>query len=87
MLLSSRLFVESSLFDFNRVCAWTSQTSKVIFLHEMDILFLFGLACLRLHLELLGQVLEVKSASVFIKLALSFYNILDLLHLDRLNLV
>ena len=53
----------------------------------MHILLLFGLISLRLHLELLGQVLEVKSASVFIKLALSLDHVLNLLHLNRLNLV
>ena len=59
----------------------------MLLLHKMHILLLFGLVSLRLHLELLGQVLEVKSASVFIKLALSLDHVLNLLHLDRLNLV
>ena len=87
VLLSTGLLVESSFLSLDWVRAWTSQTSEVLFLHEVHLLLLFGLVCLWLHLKLLGQVLEVERAPVFVKLALDLDHVLDLLHLDRLNLI
>ena len=87
VLLSTGLLVESSFFGLDWVRAWTSQTSKVLFLHEVQLLLLFGLVCLWLHLKLLRQILEVEGAPIFVKLALNLDHVLDLLHLNRLNLV
>ena len=54
---------------------------------KMPLLLFFLLVIARLDRDLLGQLLEGHIASVLIKLTLSFHDVLNLVHLDRVILV
>ena len=58
----------------------------MIFTLHVKLLFLFLVRLARHDSHLLGELLEVKSASIFVKLAFSSLNVLDLLHVDGLVL-
>ena len=67
----------------NWVSTRTSHRIDVLFAFKVKVLFLSLCLVAPLDSDLLGQVLEVQSASVLVKLSLCLHNILYLPHLDR----